>query len=161
MKLKTIAMAVAAVLAAPLKAYHDERLAFYAIKTETLPHNEGFIRSEANGMRSRENVTLASGNNLKAGTILGLHASTGKYSIVDINGSNGLETSKAILLSDADASGGDLRVAVLARDAEVQKAELTYAAGASAAQKTTFDADLLAVGIIVRAGPDQIETQTT
>lgn len=132
-----------------------------AIKTEVLPHNEGFIRSEANGMRSRENVTLASGQNLVAGTVLGKHAGTGKYSRVDNDGSNGLETASAILLSATDATDADVVTAVLARDAEVQKAELTYSSGASTAQKTAFDVSLATVGIIVRAGPAQIETQTT
>lgn len=131
-----------------------------SIQTETLPHAEGFLRSEANGMRSRESVTLASGNNLTAGTVLGLNASTGKYGQADLNASNGLETAKAILLRDCDASSGDVTTAVLVRDAEVNKDELTYPTGATTQEKADFDTDLAAVGIIVRSGPGTVETQT-
>lgn len=132
-----------------------------SIQTEQLPHAEGFIRSEANGKRSRENVTLLSGEDLVAGTVLGVVTASGKYAQVDPEASNGLETAKAVLLRDSDATDGDLEVAVLARDAEVQKDDLTYSTGATAQQKSDFDADLKDVGIIVRSGPSTVETQTT
>lgn len=128
--------------------------------TQSLPEAEGFIRSEANGNRSRENVTLASGNNLVAGTVLGINASTSKYGRVDPEASNGLETAKAILLRDTDASGGDVVCAVLRRDAEVNKSELTYSDGATDNQKSEFDSDLADVGIIVRSAASDATTET-
>jgi hypothetical protein len=134
-----------------------------AIKTETLPHAEGFLVSEARGRRSRQNVTIASGQSLKAGQVLGKHANTGKYGQVDLDGSNGLETASAVLLLDADATSADVVAAAVVRDCEVNKDELTYAVGSSVAQKAAFDASLLLVGIVVRSGPTStaVQTQTT
>lgn len=41
------------------------------VKTESIPHDGGFIASEAPGSFSRDRITLAMGQDLKAGTVLG------------------------------------------------------------------------------------------
>lgn len=128
---------------------------------EQLPHAEGFLRSEANGSRSRENVTLLSGENLEAGTVVGIVTASGKYAQVDVNASDGTESAKGVLLRATDATDGDVETAVLVRDAEVNKEDLIYPDGATTQQKADFDAGLLEVGIVVRAGPSTVETQTT
>ena len=110
------------------------------------------ILSEANGHRSREVVTIVSGQNLKAGAVLGKITSGGKYAIADNHtpASNGSQTAVAVLLEDVDASGGDMPGQILARDAEVKSGMLNYVASATGGEKAAANTALAAVGIIVR-----------
>ncbi len=102
-----------------------------------------FLLSEGNGAISRESVTLISGQDLVAGTVLGKITASGKYTAYSDVASNGSEVAAAILYDKVDASAGDKAATVIARDAEVSSGLLT---GSDA----NGVADLAAVGIIVR-----------
>lgn len=120
--------------------------------TET-GHAAGFLLSEANGNRSRDTITVASGQNLKAGAVLGKITSgspTGEYKYYDNGASDGSQAAAAILLDDVDASAGDVKAAAILRDAEVNGDELVYDSGQNDAAKIAALADLLALGILVR-----------
>lgn len=119
--------------------------------------DEGFyaqeaILSEANGHRSRETVTMLSGQNLKAGAVLGIVTASSKYKIADnvTPAADGSQTAKAVLLADCDATAGDKPCLVLRRDAEVKVGALNYMAGASPAQKALLHGHLATEGVIVR-----------
>lgn len=113
---------------------------------------EEVLLSEANGYRSREKVTLVAGQNLTMGAVLGKITASGKYKIADnvTPASDGSQTAVAVLLRDCDASGGDAEAVIIARDAEVKKDLLTYVAGSDANDIAAINAQLAAVGIIVR-----------
>lgn len=115
-------------------------------------YREEVVLSEANGHRSRETITVVSGQNLKAGTVIGKITASGKYAIADnvTPASNGSQTAAAVLLEDADASGGDVAALALVRDCEVKAPVLTYMAGSSGANKTAQNTSLATAGIIVR-----------
>ena len=117
-------------------------------------HTGEFILSEANGNRSRENGTLASGQDLAAGTVVQDNGS-GKLIACDgtLNTAGDLVTAVAgILLAAGDATGGDLAVAYIARDAEVNDNLLTYPTESTAGgEKAATQASLATLGIIVRA----------
>lgn len=118
-------------------------------------HAAEFILSEANGYRSREEVTLTEGENVKAGELLGKVTSGGKYVAWDPDASDGSETVAAISYAavDASASGnGDEQITVVARDAEVDVGALTYADEDSAGNggKTNAVSQLADLGIIAR-----------
>lgn len=113
----------------------------------------GLILSEAEGHRSRENVTIASGQNLKYGTVVGVITSGGKYSAYDDDNSDGTETAAGILVgSDVDATDGDLPGVVLVRDAEVNSDLLVWASTNDATDITNGKANLASLGIILRDG---------
>jgi len=109
-----------------------------------------FLASEANGARSREQVTLLTGQNLKAGAVLGKVTADGKYKEWNPGNVDGSETAVAVLYANVDATDGDKRAVIIARDAEVNGNALEYFTGASAANKTAAATQLAAVGIIVR-----------
>ena len=117
--------------------------------TETLKAGH-YIVSEANGRRSRETVTLISGQNLKAGTVLGKITASGKYTQHDKDALDGSEVALAVLFDDVDASGGDKTAVITARDSEVNAAELTWPAGYVANDITAATVALNAVGIVAR-----------
>ncbi len=114
-----------------------------------------FLVSEANGMRSRDVITLASNGSTaityKAGHVLALVTATSKYVEYDNVGSDGTETAKAILWDNVTVPAtGDLKATAIVRDAEVNKAELSWFAAAVDADKTAAAVDLATVGIILR-----------
>jgi hypothetical protein len=117
--------------------------------------NTGFVMSEANGQRSRENVTLRGGFTgaglIKAGKVLGALTSGGKYVESPASGADGSQTAIAVLLYDADVSDGDVVVAVIRRDAEVNGNLLSYDDSVDTDNEIAAKAtQLAAVGIIVR-----------
>ncbi len=107
-------------------------------------HPGEFIVSEGNGWISREAVTIVSGQNLAAGTVLGKITASGKYAAYNDGAADGTETAAGILFDNVDASGGDVAGAVMiARLAEVNGDELT-------GNDANGTADLLALDIVVR-----------
>ncbi|MDK1386367.1 head decoration protein [Sinorhizobium sp. 8-89] len=116
-------------------------------------HTAEFILSESNGHRSRENGTLASGQNLAAGTVLQLN---GAGKLVAFDGDtntagNLIDQAAGILLSAVDASSGDQDCAYIARDAEVNLKLLTYPAESTAGgEEADTIASLKLLGIIAR-----------
>ena len=107
-----------------------------------------FLVSEASGTRSRAVGTLASGNNLDAGTVVGVITASGKYADYDADAADGTETAAGVLLAPVDASSADADCVVIVRDAEVNADELTWTDQAN--DETAGTADLAALGIIVR-----------
>ena len=78
--------------------------------TEAL-HAAGFIASEANGRRSREAVTLASGENLKAGAVVG-KATLGTASAA-ADGANTGDGAMGAITVGVGAKLGDYRLTII------------------------------------------------
>jgi hypothetical protein len=100
-----------------------------------------FMVSEANGHRSREQITIdATAGAMEAGTVLG-KLTAGDYVDYDGAADDGSQTAVGVLFAGIEAGGGP--AVMIARDAEVVGARLT---GIDA----DGTADLAAAGIIVR-----------
>lgn len=110
-------------------------------------HAGEFILSEANGNRSREEVTIVSGEDLAAGTVLGKITASGKYAAYDNGASDGTQAAAGVLLDACDATAGDAQATMIARDAEVNGEMLGFLTSADESAAIT---DLLALGIVVR-----------
>lgn len=111
--------------------------------TETL-HAGEFIVSEANGTRSREEVTIAAAAAaLPAGQVLGKITASGLYTVYNNAAVDGTEVAAAILYAPVADSAANQKAAVIVRHAEVDESLLT---GLDATGKT----DLQALGIIFR-----------
>lgn len=105
-------------------------------------HAWGFLLSEANGNRSRDNAVLAEGNNLEAGTVL---QADGEKVTAFAGGS-----AVGILGAGTDATEADTPCAIIARDAEVNELELVFAGASPLPDADDVRADLAALGIILR-----------
>lgn len=112
-------------------------------------HAGEFILSEASGSRSRENITIVSGQDLPAGAVLGKITTGGKYTALDQGAGDGSQAAAGILLDACDASAGDVAAAIIARDAEVNAAALEWGTQ-SPTEVTTGLAELATLGIIAR-----------
>ena len=105
---------------------------------------------EAEIQYSRDQVTLASGNDLPRGAVLGVITASGKYAEFDPAATNGTQAAKAVLLYPSDASAADLQVTALKRYAVVAKQHLAWKTGTTAGEILAALAQLEAVGIIAR-----------
>lgn len=113
------------------------------MKTEGI-HAGEILLSEANGTRSREEITLAATTAvLPAGQLLGTVTASGHYAPYDPDGLDGTNAVTAVLYAPVGISAAPQRSVGIVRDAEVKGALLT---GGDAAGQT----DLLAIGIVVR-----------
>jgi Bacteriophage lambda head decoration protein D len=98
------------------------------------PHTGQFILSEANGILSRDNVTVTvpAHTTLEAGTVLGALSGSGHFVPYDDASSDGRETAAAILyaavLNDT-AIPADLEGVVIDCLAEVRAADLVFGDG--------------------------------
>ncbi len=112
-------------------------------------HNAEFIVSEANFHRSRDNGELASGQDLAAGTVLQLDGGSRYIAYTGDEFTNGEEDEAiGILINETDATtGGHAKVAIIARDAEVNINLLTF----PAAKQAVMIQSLKRLGIIVRS----------
>ena len=119
-----------------------------ASQTETQHANAAIIFEL--GSYSRDELTIVSGQNLKANAVLGKITASGKYKEYDNGASDGSEVAAAVLLADTDASAADKQAACLTRVAEVHAGELVWKSGASQGDKDAGAADLATKLIIVR-----------
>jgi len=117
--------------------------------TET-SHPGEFIVSEANGHRSRETVTIATGADLKPCTVLGKVTASGKYVQFNQDGADGSENAAGILYGDALAASADAEAVAVVRDAEVRGSDLIWPDDIDPAEQTAAEGELAALGIIIR-----------
>jgi hypothetical protein len=85
------------------------------------------------------------------GTIaLATNANVGLYTPQNLLAADGTQIAAAILANETDASGGNVKVTVFDRACEVNGSELIYPASVTAAQIAAINAQLAAIGVIVR-----------
>lgn len=112
------------------------------IKTEA-NHAGEFLVSEGNGQISREAITVAAGDMLPAGQVLGIKTATSEYTAYSNAANDGTEVAVGVLYAPLPASANARAGVAVVRLAEVSAARLTGLDSAATA-------DLKARNIIVR-----------
>lgn len=120
-----------------------------AVQTEAIHKGEGIL-SESNGKRSREEITVVSGQNLGSMFVVGKITASGKYAQYDNAAADGTQTAAGVLIGATDASAADAKGVILARDCEVDYDTLQWKTAMSQGDKDAGVVDLAAIGIIVR-----------
>lgn len=109
------------------------------------------LKYEAPNLYSRETDTVAAGQKLLLGTVLGRDTTSTKLKAFDPDATDGSEIAIGILAGDVDATLIDRDDAlVIARHAIVARGALVWPTGISAAQKATAIAQLTFLGVLVR-----------
>jgi hypothetical protein len=104
----------------------------------------------------RETVTVAAGQNLKLGAIVGIVIATGAAKSVYLPTGDedevldGSETAVGVLLENADATSGAKKSLMIARGAIVAENSIIFPDGATEDQKKKIIKDLETRGIIAR-----------
>jgi hypothetical protein len=114
-------------------------------------HAAGFLVSESNKTRSREQITVLSGEVLQAGAVLGKLTASGKYvGLAAAGGTDDSDTVAGILWDNVDATDGDIEATAIVRDAEVNENELVFADELDTGERAAALVGLRALGIIPR-----------
>lgn len=82
--------------------------------------------------------------------VIAANTNIGEYGPLNLNAADGTQNAAALLFNEVDASGGNIKVTVISRTAQANGAELMYPASATAAQIAAVNAQLSALGIVVR-----------
>jgi len=109
------------------------------------------LKYEAPNLYSREAATVAAGQNLQLGAVLGRKTADGKLYAPNPSASDGTRTAVGVLATDTDATLIDRDDAItVARHAIVTRSALIWPAGITGPQKAAAEAQLTALGILVR-----------
>lgn len=119
------------------------------LKANTL---SAFIKAEEEQSYSRKYITVASGQNLAIGTVLGKITASGKYAAYDNDAVDGTQTAAGILTAAVNASAADAPGVAVVREAIAAKEQLIFGAGVTTqGEKDAAYVDLEAIGIVCRA----------
>ena len=111
------------------------------------------LKYEEESLYSRDQVTVAAGQNLRIGTVLGRVDANGKVKAIDPAATDGTQIATAVLLQSVDATAGDKPSGIaVTRQSIVAHHALVWPAAITAEEKATATAQLEAVGILVRQG---------
>ena len=118
------------------------------------PLNLGdLLKYEAPNLYSRDRVTVASGQNLPLGTVVGIVTATAKFKQLDPSAEDGTQVAAGVLLQACDATLIDRDDGlVVARHAIVAHHALAWPDPITTAEKLTAIAQLKALGVLVRQG---------
>lgn len=120
----------------------------------TEPMNLGdLLKLEAPNLYSRDRVTVASGQNLVLGTVVGVVTASGKVKQFDPSAEDGTQVAAGVLLQPCDASTADRSDGlIVARHAIVSDHALAWPEVITSAEQMAAIAQLKALGVLVRQG---------
>lgn len=117
----------------------------------TEPNNlKDFLVWEEDRDYSRDQITIASGNSVSLGEVLGQITASGKYVPVNAGASDGSETAAGIAIADYDAASADVKGVAIVREAIITTSNLVWPDGATSNQKAAWLENLAVEGIITR-----------
>ena len=111
------------------------------------------LKYEAPNLYSRDQVTVAAGQVLALGAVVGVITASAKVKVVDPSASDGSEVAAGILIQAVDANLADRDDGlIVARHAIVADHALVWPTGITVAEKKSAIAQLKALGVLVRKG---------
>ncbi|CAJ0780968.1 hypothetical protein LMG18090_01259 [Ralstonia mannitolilytica] len=118
------------------------------------PLNLGdLLKYEAPNLYSRERVTVAAGQSLPLGAVVGMVTATGKVKQIDPSATDGSQYAAGVLMQACDAHLADRDDGLMvARHAIVASHALQWPAGIAAVEQQAAMAQLKALGVLVRIG---------
>ena len=110
------------------------------------------LKYEADKNYCREVMTVASGQNLKMGAVVGIKSATDEIKIVSISDeeTDGSDSAFGVLLEDVDATSAAKKALVIACDAILASDYVVFPADSTAEQKKKITKDLEKRGIVIR-----------
>ena len=111
------------------------------------------LKYEAPNLYSRDRVTIAAGQTLPLGAVLGMVPATGKIKQIDPSATDGSQYAAGVLMQAADAYLADRDDGLMvARHAIVSDHALSWPTGIAQSERQAAIAQLKALGVLVRVG---------
>lgn len=111
------------------------------------------LKYEAPNLFSRDQVTVASGQTLPLGAVVGIVTATGKVKQIDPSATDGSQYAAGVLMQPCDAALIDREDGLMvARHAIVADHALTWPAAITVAKKQAAILQLKSLGVLIRKG---------
>ncbi len=111
------------------------------------------LKYEAPNLFSRDQVTVASGQTLPLGAVVGIVTTTGKVKQIDPSATDGSQYAAGVLMQPCDAALIDREDGLMvARHAIVADHALTWPAAITVAEKQAAVLQLKSLGVLIRKG---------
>ncbi len=111
------------------------------------------LKYEAPNLFSRDQVTVASGQTLPLGAVVGIVTATGKVKQIDPSATDGSQYAAGVLMQPCDAALIDREDGLMvARHAIVADHALTWPAAITVAEKQVAVLQLKSLGVLIRKG---------
>lgn len=111
------------------------------------------LKYEAPNLFSRDQVTVASGQTLPLGAVVGIVTATGKVKQIDPSATDGSQYAAGVLMLPCDAALIDREDGLMvARHAIVADHALTWPAAITVAKKQAAVLQLKSLGVLIRKG---------
>jgi hypothetical protein len=111
------------------------------------------LKYEAPNLYSRDRVTVAAGQNLPLGAVIGVVTATGKVKQIDPSATDGTQVAAGVLMQACDAALAERTDGlIVARHAIVSDHALQWPTGITTAEQQAAVAQLKSLGVLVRQG---------
>ena len=111
------------------------------------------LKYEAPNLYSRDRVTVAAGQNLPLGAVIGVVTATGKVKQIDPSATDGTQLAAGVLMQACDAALAERADGlIVARHAIVADHALQWPTGITTGEQQAAVAQLKSLGVLVRQG---------
>ena len=111
------------------------------------------LKYEAPNLYSRDRVTVAAGQNLPLGAVIGVVTATGKGKQIDPSATDGTQVAAGVLMQACDAALAERTDGlIVARHAIVSDHALQWPTGITTGEQQAAVAQLKSLGVLVRQG---------
>ena len=111
------------------------------------------LKYEAPNLYSRDRVTVVAGQTLPLGAVVGMVTATGKVKQIDPSATDGSQYAAGVLMQAVDAALAERPDGLMvARHAIVSDHALQWPTGITTAEQQAAQAQLKALGVLVRQG---------
>lgn len=111
------------------------------------------LKYEAPNLYSRDRVTVAAGQNLPLGAVIGVVTATGKVKQIDPSATDGTQLAAGVLMQACDAALAERTDGlIVARHAIVSDHALQWPTGITTGEQQAAVAQLKSLGVLVRQG---------
>ncbi len=110
------------------------------------------LKFEAPNLYSREEITVAQGQNLTLDTLVGQESETDLIKALNPTATDGTQNALGALNADANASSANIKAVIVTRDAILADHAVVWPTTITLEQKTAAIKQLEARGVIIRKG---------
>jgi hypothetical protein len=127
----------------------EETLMTVAIEQNNLGD---LLKFEAPNLYSREEITVAQGQKLALGAIIGQDSETDLIKALNPAATDGIQNAVGALIAEVDATSGNAKAVIVTRDAILADHAVVWPSAITLEQKTAAIKQLEARGVIIRKG---------
>lgn len=110
------------------------------------------LKYEASSLYSRDQITVAKGQNIKLGTVVAKKTDDGFIRMLNPTGTDGTQTAVGVITTDIHSKDSDMKGVIITRGAILADHAVVWPANITEEQKNAAIKQLEGRGIIIRKG---------